>query len=726
MADTPDYNIDSSLKDDPSVKDDYGSWKPNKAERETRRRVYQRWNAMRNDSLRKEAELEWDMADKEYRMYIPDINPDDWRSHLELPDSFAAIQTSMQETIERKSRPMLIGTDDDGTGPKEKFCNTVLNWNMTRTGFDMQYFQAKLTAAVRGTAFLKNYYRLEERTVKDPTGIDPDTQELTYTDKEITDFDDDYTEWIDNQWVFIDPSAKSIDEAADAFEREILPIAGFHYKYGPKPGFSNQKYVKPGGDIGRTAFFKTPTDLMAKEVEILHYYNRDTDSYCVVANNILIHEGPLPAKHKELPFAVLYHYRVPGRFWGLGIPKVVKYLSEERKAIRRLNLDRQKLIINGFWLTNNAFDLDDEEMQSRPGGQIGVETGGAPLNNVIQRVDMGDVPASYFRTEEILLEDIRRAHGIDDRIQGVNVGGTATEAAILKESALKRVNMISMLAEMDTIIRLGRLKWSNIQFFYKAPRYEKVFSGSKEGLKRVDRNIVVEGMSFGIIKDPSTGKNSLNYEEVDGKTVFKLDKEKARYLEGDFEVTIDATVFTPVSKAIKQAKTTEMLTTILANPLLAAGLDPNKSLKRYMEINDEEAEDWLKDPRTKEKMVELADLENYVMKAGTPLVGTEGATVEHTMEHLNFSHTEEFNSLPEQNRQIILNHILEEHDNNPLTGSSSDLMGGVSPNPLAPALPGPQNSTFGAPSPNIQPTVSAGPQVQTADLQPVNNNPAPQ
>jgi hypothetical protein len=33
---------------------------------------------------------------------------------------------------------------------------------------------------------------------------------------------------------------------------------------------------------------------------------------------------------------------------------------------------------------------------------------------------------------------------------------------------------------MDTIKRIGRLKWSNIQFFYPAPRFEKIYEENEE------------------------------------------------------------------------------------------------------------------------------------------------------------------------------------------------------------------------------------------------------
>lgn len=715
---------DIATPPDTNKNEDYGKFQPDKREREIRRRVYERWVHIRDDPQRKEAEKDWNMADKQYRMFVPDIDPDDWRSHLELPDAFAAIQVQMQETIERKSRPTLMGVEDSDDA-KEKFCNAILNWNMSSTGFDLQYFMGKLCATIRGTAFFEDYYRVEKRTVKDPTDVD-DNGELIYQDKEITDFDDDYTEWVDNQWIYVDPAAKDIEEASDYFKREILPIGKFHTKYDNKTGFKNTQYVKAGGDIGRVMYFQPPKDMNAQEVEILHYKNRDTDEDIVLANNIPIHDSPLQTKHKELPLSVLFHYRVPGRFWGLGIPKVVQYLSEERKAVRRLNLDRQKLQLNKMFLVNNSFNFDEEDLESRPHGMIGIETNGAPLNQVIQPIEYGDVPSSYFRTEEILLEDIRRAHGIDDRIQGVNMGGTATEAAILKESSLKRVNLVSILAEMDTIIRIGRLKWSNIQFFYKAPRYEKIYLENGEQNQRIDRTISAENMTFSLEKDPATQKYKMNAEETEGRSVFKLDKKMAKYMEGDYDVTIDATVFTPVSKAIKQAKTTEMLTTLSNNPTLAAELDPRKSVKRYLKVNDEEPDEWMVDPNTKEDMIELADLENEVMKQGTPLKGTDGATEDHTLVHIQYTQSQEFATLPPITQQIFTNHIMEEHDNNPKTGSAADMMGafGLNPDPNAVGpngLPGAQNMVQGAPAPNIQPQISG--QMQSADLQPANNNP---
>ena len=72
--------MNEDKKEDNNLSDDYGKYNPSKKEREIRRRVYQRWLEVRDDPQRKQAEKDWDEAQKQYRMYVPEIDPDDWRS----------------------------------------------------------------------------------------------------------------------------------------------------------------------------------------------------------------------------------------------------------------------------------------------------------------------------------------------------------------------------------------------------------------------------------------------------------------------------------------------------------------------------------------------------------------------------------------------------------------------------------------------------------------------
>jgi hypothetical protein len=686
------------------------NYKPNKRRRAIRRRVYERFYLLRDDSARKDAEAQWELADKEYEMYFEPPDPDSWQADLHLPDAFAAIQTQEQERIERRSRPILEATEESDE-PIAELGNSVLRYNMDNTGYDYQYYLGKLSAASRGMCFFRNYWRTDKRIVKDPVDINEDGT-IRYEDKEIIDFDDDYTEWMPNEFCYVDEKADHIDKAIDWVRREIINVEEFHRIYDEKPGFFDTKFVKAGGDTNNRSFFKLPEDMTEQDVEVLHYENRSVDAYWVCANNITICDSPLQTKHKELSLAVGYQYKIPGRFYGVGIPKVIHYLSEERRSIRNLNMDRQKIIVGGAFLHNSAFDLDEEDEVIYPGKIMSFDTNGQPVGNAIQQLNMSDVPASYFRTEEILLEDIRRADGIDDRITTSNSATTATQAAIVKESTLKRINLVSITNEMDTVVRIGRLKWSNISWNYTIPRIERITEDNQERLEKTYRTISVKGKKFSVESD--NGKKVLKMDDIRGKSALTIDKKMAKYLESSFDVTVDADAAPPPSKAIEQTKKTEIFSLLLSNPATLATMDINGAVADILAVNNIKPDIWMKNPDgSRRDMMMLAESENMVMVAGQPLDGTPGASEDHTLVHLMFTKTQEFLMLPEQIQQIIMDHIMQEHDNNPATGASADLMGAY-------GLGGQPGGGAGQIAPLGLSPQTTQPQAQVADLQPTN------
>lgn len=635
----------------------YG-YKPNKRQREVRRIVYERFAAMRDDPIRKEEEEHWDRADKSYMQWMPEREADDWRSHLVLPDAFAAIQSNAQEVIERRSRPILDSVEASDLA-REQFCNDVMKYSMDRTGFDFEIFKAKLVASIRGTAFVMERYRYEKREVKDPDSLDDDGN-IVYKKREIIDYDDTVTEFCENDTIYIDPSAPHESKARDMVEREVLDIAEFKRLYKNKPGFINQNYVQAAGSMANnTQFFKKADDMTDNQVELLHYTNRSTDDYSVVANNVVVRDDAIPYKHKELSLSVFRHYQIPGRLYGMGIPRVIFSLSEERSSLRRLNLDRQNLNMNKVFLANDLVDIDEEDARSRPNGIIQVNTNGMNISQVIQPIEYGDISPSYYRTEEMLLEDIRRAHGIDDRIQGVQTGGTATEAAILKETAQKRINMISVQSEMDTLIRIGRLKWSNIQFFYPAARIERITEDGEDREKKVYRSIKVQGREY-VVREENGGYK-LDTSEIEGTSGFILNPAMAYFMEGDYDVSMDASAAPVLSKPLQQAKITEMFGLLALNPALLATIEPEKAVRRYLTVNDEDPKAWMRGKGlTTDQWQRLAIQENNVMATGVPLVPTDGATEAHSAEHLHFMDTAAFAQLPEPIQNNILQHILGE------------------------------------------------------------------
>lgn len=693
-------------------------YQPNKRRRAIRRETYARYYWLRQDPLRAQAEADWDIADKEFQMFIPEKDPDNWHADVHLPDAFAGIQTQAQETINRLSRPTLTSTEESDE-PLSEFCNDVMNYNMNNTGYDYQYHLGKLSASSRGTAFFIDYWRHDTRIVKDPDSLNPDGT-IQYVDKEIVDFDDDYTQWVPNEYILVDDKATDDETMDDYFYREIMNIDLFHLKYDNKPGFVDTQHVTAGGQRDNRSFFQMPMDITAQDVEVLHYKRKSTDSYWVVANNVTILDSPLPNKHKQLDLISIRQYVVPGFYWGIGIPKVVHALSEERKTIRNLNLDRQKLQINKMFLHNSAFDLDDEDMVSRPHGLISIDTNGRPINEAIVPVEYGDVPASYFKTEEILLEDIRRAHGIDDRVSGAQVGSTATQAALQKESAIKRINLISIQAEMSTVLRIGRIKWSNIQFFYGVPRMETIYEDNKEKQQKVYKQVTVQNRKYSIVE--KDGNKQLRMDEVKGATGLNLDKSMAKYLEGNVDVSVDASQYTALSPTIEQTKKTELFSLIASIQPALATLDIPGAVADLLTVNNIKPDTWMKaSAAPAQDMMMLAETENMIMASGQPLGPTEDATTDHTMVHLMFTKSAEFQQFSPEIQALFEAHIMGEHGNNPDTGTPAEALAGA-PAPGAPgtAPPAPPAGTTGQIAPLGLSPQTTQPNTPVADLQATN------
>lgn len=651
-------------------------YKPSRKDSPVRRQVFDRVQEMKRDPLRIEAEKQWDLGDKMYRMWAPERDSRDWRADIILPDGFSAVQSHMQETINLRPRPLIRGVESTDA-PLEHFASAVFNCAMDNTEFDQETYKARNMSAIRGTAFTLEEYRYETREVMDP--ISYKEGEIKYKKKTIVDYDDVYTRHIDNWAAFFDPGAEDQKYGQDCAYREVMPLETFKKLYGDKAEFKDVDQVLCAGDLPENVgFFKKANDIDKDDVELIHYWNRLTDTYAVLANTVLVRNTPLPSKHKELPMDVWTFYPIPGQIFGMGIPFIIHSLVEERRSIRNLSLDRQKMHISKMFIVNDLFDISEDDLTPRPHGMIRLNTNGLPLNQAVQALEYGDVPGSSLRMDESLKEDERRAHGMDDR-PALQQGGTATEAAIVKETAQQRINLINTLSNWNTLIRLGKKKWSNIQFFYTAKRMERVVEDNEVKDKKVYRNIKVNGYEFEIVGDPEKGEPvELATYKIPGWSSFRLDPTFARYMQRNYDIIMDAESTPVISRAIKRAQVNEMSQFLLGNPLFARFMDIEKSLARVVTVNDESPSDWLLDGgMTDEQERMMAEQENQIfieMELNGNifrLPGTPHATEKHNEVHLDFMNTQAYAALSEPVKAAFQFHVQDEIEKNPALAAAA-------------------------------------------------------
>lgn len=655
------------------------TYKPaGKDDREARRRIWDRFTQMKDSPLRKEAEKRWDLGDKMFQMWAPERDPEDWRADIVLPDAFAAVQTHMQETVGLRPRPQLEGVESSDE-TMEYYVNHIFQFAMDKTDFDIETYKARNCATIRGDAFTIEEYRYEKREVQDPVSVEDG--EIKYKKREIFDYDDVYTRFIDNWSVYFDDRVEDQKYAEDQIRREVMTWDAFKDAYGDKPGFKDVDKVQKAGKLksAKVGFFKIAEDMDDNDVEVLHYWNKLTDSYDVLANNVLIRRGPMPSKHKQLPIDKWTFYPITGQIYGMGIPFIIHSLVEERRTGRNMAVDRNKMQLSKMFLTNDLFDLDEDDLTPRPHGMIKVNTNGLPINQVIQPLEYGDVPASSIRLDESLLIEERRAHGMDDR-PAQTQGGTATENAIISEQAQKRINLINTLQNWTTLKSIGMKKWSNIQFFYPGGRMEEIMQENKWKKVMVYKTVKVEGREFQIKGDPEKGEEvKLIHAPFDGSTRVKLDPTYARFMEGQFDIIVDASANVAESKSQKFARNSELALGLMTNPMTAMHMDGQKVTKRLWQLSNEQPKDWMKgDGMTEGEMAALAELENNLIirmnEEGKifQLPGTPGATQGHTAAHIDFTEKQAFLDMPKSVQDVLINHIMDEHNNNPATDNVAD------------------------------------------------------
>lgn len=678
------YRNDSKNKKAAQSTDGKGNiykYKPaNKSDRDARKRVFERYKVMRDDPIRLEAAKQWDLGRKMYRMWAPERAADDWGADIILPDGFSAMQTYLQETIDARFRPVLEGVESSDE-VLAWYNNSIFQHAMDTTEFDAETTKARSASSMMGTSWTREEYRYETREVMDPVSFE--NGEIKYKKKEILDYDDVYTRFVRNENAFMDPSAEDQKYAMDDIYREVLDHETFMELYKDKPGFKDVDKVVPAGNLDKRAgFFQMADDMEENDVEVLHYENRLTDSYDVLANNVLIRKGPMPNKHKELTLDCWTFYPIEGQIYGMGIPMIIYTLVEERRTNRNQMLDRNTLQNGGMFLANDLFDLDEDDLTPRPHGLVKVNTNGLPISQAIMPLQYGDTPMSAIKMDDTLLADQRRAHGMGESSE-LPPGATATQAAIIKESTQRRINLVNTLSAWNTLIRIGKKKWSNIQFFYPAARVERVLENNKWHEIKKYRTIKTPGRSFSVYGDPDKGESlQLRAQEIPGKGRFKLDPTFARFMLDDFDVTMDAAAMAIISKPIKQQQMNDMWDRLMNNPIASRYVDGSKALQRMLRVNDENPADWMPgDGASDAQMQQLAENENllFIDMVRTnklfALPGTPGATEAHTLVHMQFTKTQLYKDLPDAVKTIIANHIMEENENNPNTKNAADLLG---------------------------------------------------
>lgn len=670
------------LQEVPKIRDIYN---PSDEDKEKIRFVYQRRDEMESAEDRQKALKNANKWEKNYENIRDSYEKsgDEWQSNHVVPVTIAAVETAKSEFSEQQLRYIVSprGAEDSG---KARVMQRISDYAWEVSDSDVLVDDLWHDTCVQGTGIFQEYY------LKDMKMISTMGENGKETFKSASVYEDVMGELVKLQDFYVDEYARGFTgpfAARDCIRRYVMNYSDFRQMFKGKvwDPYENAQYVKPGGkDVNYYEYFKPPIGIdPSKQVEVLWYWAvSPTDRLRIVANDVLMKDGPNPYKHKQLPFGRATYIKRPHSFYGKGIPELLESIQDEQNTLRRMIIDRNHLDIDKMFLVSNRLGLSDDDVIARPHGMIPVDD-----VNGAKPVEYGDIPRSVELSLKHLEDDATISTGINPRAQAMPTAGTATEAAILKESTLKRLKRAVYLFKKETLVRLARLRTANILQYYPEPKLEKII-GDQESQAYKQEIERLKGLGLLVEQDGDMyekkyrtitlydeemnidEKGQASIESKPGQSFFEAKPDYFMPMaRGGFDIKFDASATIQISKPLQQQKELEWADRML----MIAQLAPQAF--DIAKIGDVITRTYDKDPnqikpdqtildmrsRQLEMVVKLAGLENEQMMAGTEVPPTSGATEPHTRVHLEFMKSEAFqkDTNPEVTR-IFTEHVTGE------------------------------------------------------------------
>ncbi len=174
----------------------------------------------------------------------------------------------------------------------------------------------------------------------------------------------------------------------------------------------------------------------------------------------------------NIPFKEVILNPISGRFYGLGIGEVIRFLQDSTDNLSMVYSDAAELAARNVMLVGQGFNGDIGRLQRRIPNDV------IPVGNpdAVKTLDI-DLNALQFSHQEILRRKLgmREASGATNPLQAIPSGSdrqTATEVNELVRLASQKVELMVQLVEKDAYPWVGRTIHSRIRQFLSDERQE--------------------------------------------------------------------------------------------------------------------------------------------------------------------------------------------------------------------------------------------------------------
>lgn len=426
---------------------------------------------------------------------------EDWQSRVNVPMTHTKVEAILGKIVAQLPIAQIMPRFDEDT-VKADILSDLYNFAEDIDDYDELMICACLEAIVKGTVIGYEGYEHKNRKIREITGENsdgtPKIKETSISENKL------YGSIVPLEEFY--PSSVSIRRIEDmpyCFRRYIVPYTRFVSEFTCYPRWNKvqgkQSATSQAGAVSNQ-FYQDYISLNVEDgsVEIIYYYNKDTDEYVLIANGIWLNPladfsvAPNPFNHKKLPFwAVRFDTLGVDFFYGKSLVDRISSIQDVLNVLTNMALDQSFLTIFPPMLTAGIDPIEEDYL--RPGRRVPVDTQGLPLQQAFMKLDMG-TPSGWHQFILDYTKNILNEASVDQTSSGqAGVGGRTTAEEIRTAAA----SVAAILGVFGKLLNTGLknkafLKASNILQFWtdsSKPMVSDIL-GSKKGIFEKAFNVV--------------------------------------------------------------------------------------------------------------------------------------------------------------------------------------------------------------------------------------------
>lgn len=515
-----------------------------------------------------------------------------------------------------RPKAKIVATNNDGFEDtlRAHILSKLLEHADKKENGEWKFFQVGLEQVTKGTVVTYEGFRKIKRKVKEVVKYDPTTGKFEYDEKEILDYNDPYAVIIPLEDFFIGNIWQpDMQLQPDVLWRQIVRSSEAEEEFRK---YANWSHVKPGNyttDVTELPFYKerlSMVDIETDQVEILRYFNRLKDRMVIIANGVVLYDGPIPFAHKKYPFAsTIYEPFAIDFFYGKSLPDKIATDQDVINTLWNMMLDQSYLSI--FKPILNDDPDDDEETVLIPG--LVKKVNNKESYRVLSELTGPD--SGHFNILQFAMRFAQDNSGSmtgGAAAQTPHGGKVTARQALMQEEQTRSVLGLSAKMLEKWARDASELRLKVILQFATIPEKVEDITGKKDAMKMFYRTLRLDGTE---LSDGTHGTAFLRFAKSDKNLPLPDDiavEETAAAMQGknieihavtpdyirnvDFDVQIIPESSYLQNKSIEQALGMEFIQMATGNPVIAPLMNPEELAREFLAINEKDPDRFMKGP----------------------------------------------------------------------------------------------------------------------------------